>query len=133
MENRKLIIVEGNIAAGKSTLCKDLATILNYGLFIEPTDSNPYLEKYYKEDLVIRPYMSGLYYLTDKNSGLPVMTPDGDYVIISQMDFVDAEGSVQSAIQNKEDIMETIMKQNKNNKILQLSESLKINKMVNNK
>ena len=49
MENRKLIIVEGNIAAGKSTLCKDLATILNYGLFIEPTDSNPYLEKYYKE------------------------------------------------------------------------------------
>ena len=89
--------------------------------------------KYYKEDLVIRPYMSGLYYLTDKNSGLPVMTPDGDYVIISQMDFVDPEGSVQSAIQNKEDIMETIMKQNKNNKILQLSESLKINKMVNNK
>ena len=77
--------------------------------------------------------MSGLYYLTDKNSGLPVMTPDGDYVIISQMDFVDAEGSVQSAIQNKEDIMETIIKQNKNNKILQLSESLKINKMVNNK
>ena len=61
------------------------------------------------------------------------MTPDGDYVIISQMDFVDAEGSVQSAIQNKEDIMETIMKQNKNSKILQLSESLKINKMVNNK
>ena len=89
--------------------------------------------KYYKEDLVIRPYMSGLYYLTDKNSGLPVMTPDGNYVIISQMDFVDPEGSVQSAIQNKEDIMETIMKQNKNNKILQLSESLKINKMVNNK
>ena len=89
--------------------------------------------KYYKEDLVIRPYMSGLYYLTDKNSGLPVMTPDGDYVIISQMDFVDPEGSVQSAIQNKEDIMETIMKQNKNAKILQLSESLKINKMVNNK
>ena len=32
MENRKLIIVEGNIAAGKSTLCQDLATILNYGL-----------------------------------------------------------------------------------------------------
>jgi len=29
--------------------------------------------------------------------------------------------------------MKTIMKQNKNNKILQLSESLKINKMVNNK
>jgi deoxyadenosine/deoxycytidine kinase len=49
MENRKLIIVEGNIAAGKSTLCQDLATILNYGLFIEPTDDNPYLEKYYKE------------------------------------------------------------------------------------
>ena len=61
------------------------------------------------------------------------MTPDGDYVIISQMDFVDPDGSVQSAIQNKEDIMETIKTQNVNNKILQLKESLKINKMVNNK
>ena len=61
------------------------------------------------------------------------MTPDGDYVIISQMDFVDPEGSVQSAIQNKEDIMETIKTQNVNNKILQLKESFKINKMVNNK
>ena len=29
--------------------------------------------------------------------------------------------------------METIIKQNKNNKILQLKESFKINKMVNNK
>ena len=77
--------------------------------------------------------MSGLYYLTDKNSGLPVMTPDGDYVIISQMDFVDPDGSVQSAIQNKEDIMETIKTQNVNNKILQLKESLKINKRVNKK
>ena len=47
--NRKLIIVEGNIAAGKSTLCRDLASALNYGLFIEPTDANPFLEKYYAD------------------------------------------------------------------------------------
>ena len=45
----KLIIVEGNIAAGKSTLCRDIAEKLNYGLFIEPTDNNPFLEKYYAD------------------------------------------------------------------------------------
>ena len=49
MQGRKLVIVEGNIAAGKSTLCKEMAQILNYALFIEPTDKNPYLELYYKD------------------------------------------------------------------------------------
>ena len=87
--------------------------------------------KYYKEDLVIRPYMSGLYYLTDKNSGLPVLTPDGEYVIVSQMDFVDPEGSIAKAIVHKTDVLEIISKQNTNAKVLQLIESLKIKKKVN--
>jgi deoxyadenosine/deoxycytidine kinase len=45
----KLIIVEGNIGVGKSTLCKSLSERLNYVLFLEPTTENPFLEKYYKE------------------------------------------------------------------------------------
>ena len=44
-----LIVVEGNISAGKTTLCRDLAAALGYEVFLEPTVANPYLERYYKE------------------------------------------------------------------------------------
>ena len=43
-----LVIVEGNISAGKSTLCRDMAAILNYKVFLEPTLANPYLGKFYQ-------------------------------------------------------------------------------------
>ena len=45
----KLIIIEGNIGVGKTTLSQKLATLLNYKLFLEPTSKNPYLEKFYAE------------------------------------------------------------------------------------
>ena len=48
----RLVIVEGNISAGKSTLCRELAERLGYALFLEPTVGNPYLEKYYAEPKV---------------------------------------------------------------------------------
>lgn len=38
----------GNISAGKSTLCRDLAAELGYTLFLEPVVTNPYLELYYE-------------------------------------------------------------------------------------
>jgi len=44
-----LIIVEGNIGAGKTTLCKALGKVLNYEVFLEPVKKNPYLELFYKE------------------------------------------------------------------------------------
>ena len=48
--NKKpLIIIEGNISAGKSTLCKELANKLNYKLFLEPAcEGNPYLSLFYQ-------------------------------------------------------------------------------------
>ncbi|XP_065053439.1 deoxyguanosine kinase-like isoform X2 [Rhopilema esculentum] len=45
----KLIILEGNIAAGKSTLSKRLGEYFNYVIFEEPAPKNPYLAKFYKE------------------------------------------------------------------------------------
>ena len=39
-----LIVVEGNIRAGKSTLCRALADELGYELFLEPMITNPYIE-----------------------------------------------------------------------------------------
>lgn len=45
----KLVIVEGNISAGKSTLCRSLANDLGFVLYLEPTVENPFLEPYYKE------------------------------------------------------------------------------------
>lgn len=45
----KLLVVEGNIGVGKSTLAKKLAAELHYNLYSEPTFDNPYLEKFYRE------------------------------------------------------------------------------------
>lgn len=45
----KLIILEGNIGVGKTTLACQLARRLNYKLFLEPTTKNPYLAKFYED------------------------------------------------------------------------------------
>jgi tRNA A37 threonylcarbamoyladenosine biosynthesis protein TsaE len=49
---KPIIIIEGNIGAGKSTLSKQLAASMRYALFQEPTTGNPYLEKYYSQPKV---------------------------------------------------------------------------------
>ncbi|KAJ3423741.1 deoxynucleoside kinase [Anaeramoeba flamelloides] len=43
------IIIEGNISAGKTTLCRELGKLLDYEVFYEPTAKNPYLELYYAD------------------------------------------------------------------------------------
>ena len=44
-----LIIVEGNIGVGKTTLTCQLSRKLDYRIFLEPTSGNPYLAKFYEE------------------------------------------------------------------------------------
>ena len=39
----KLLIVEGNIGVGKTTLTQKIARELNYKLFLEPATENPFL------------------------------------------------------------------------------------------
>lgn len=46
---KKLIIIEGNISAGKSVLCSQLGKRLNCRTFIEPSLENPYLERFYAD------------------------------------------------------------------------------------
>ena len=41
----KLVIVEGNIGVGKTTLTQKIARELNYKLFLEPATENPFLGK----------------------------------------------------------------------------------------
>ena len=45
----RLVIVEGNIGVGKSTLARKMAKELGCTLFMEPTVENPYLEKFYAD------------------------------------------------------------------------------------
>lgn len=45
----KVVILEGNIGAGKTTLACQLARQLNCRLFLEPTTKNPYLAKFYQD------------------------------------------------------------------------------------
>jgi len=45
----KLIILEGNISAGKTSLSAKLGDILGYSVFLEPITTNPYLTDFYRE------------------------------------------------------------------------------------
>jgi len=49
MSRARLVVVEGNISAGKSTLARDIAEQLNYRLFLEPVIGNPYLSRFYAD------------------------------------------------------------------------------------
>lgn len=49
MKTGPVIWVEGIIGAGKSTLADMLSKSLGIRVFHEPVDSNPYLEKFYKD------------------------------------------------------------------------------------
>eukprot|EP01139_Manchomonas_bermudensis_P003017 Amastigsp_a7027_21.p2 type:complete len:313 gc:universal Amastigsp_a7027_21:1040-102(-) len=44
-----LLILEGNISAGKSTLSRELGPLLGCKVFMEPTVTNPYLELFYAD------------------------------------------------------------------------------------
>lgn len=46
-ESGNIVLVEGNIGIGKTTLCRELADRLKYKAFFEPAAENPYLEKFY--------------------------------------------------------------------------------------
>ena len=81
--------------------------------------------KHYAEDLVVRPFKSGLLVLTDKGSQLPVLTPNGDFVIISTGDFID--GSIDEMLKKDKDFK--ILNENAvNQKNLLLIEQIKVNK-----
>ena len=47
--NGHIVIVEGNIGVGKTTLTCQLEQKLNYRIFLEPTSANPYLNKFYQK------------------------------------------------------------------------------------
>ncbi|EFA86673.1 deoxyguanosine kinase [Heterostelium album PN500] len=47
-KNAKIIILEGNISAGKTFLSTRLGELLNYKVFLEPTTTNPYLQSFYE-------------------------------------------------------------------------------------
>ena len=42
------LAIEGNIGAGKTTLCKQLSKDFNTRLILESFDENPFLSKFYK-------------------------------------------------------------------------------------
>ena len=63
--------------------------------------------------------------LTDKNSQLPVMTPDGNFVIVSTGDFID--GSIEDMMKADKD-MKILLENSANQKKLLLNEQIKVNK-----
>lgn len=49
MSSPSLVIIEGNISAGKSTVTRDLAAQLGYRVFLEPATTNPFLADFYRD------------------------------------------------------------------------------------
>jgi deoxyadenosine/deoxycytidine kinase len=47
--SKRLICIEGNIGAGKTTLTKALAELTGARAMFEPVEENPYLEKFYAD------------------------------------------------------------------------------------
>jgi deoxyadenosine/deoxycytidine kinase len=45
----RFIAVEGNIGVGKTTLAKKLAATFNYDTLLEQAESNPFLERFYRD------------------------------------------------------------------------------------
>jgi hypothetical protein len=84
--------------------------------------------KYYPDELVMRPFKSGLFILTDKTSGLPVTTPSLDYVILSTKDFIHADGKLANAPRAAGDT-DILLKNASMMKDLQISLQTKINKV----
>ena len=81
--------------------------------------------KYYADDLVMRPFKSGLLVLTEKDSQLPVMTPNGNFVIVSTGDFID--GNVEDMMK-KDKRMKVLIENAATQKKNQSIENLKVNK-----
>jgi NADH dehydrogenase (ubiquinone) 1 alpha subcomplex subunit 10 len=77
-----LIIVEGNISAGKSTLCTQLADQLGYALYLEPTLHNPFLERFYSDPatyaLPMQLWLLKQRYLTYVHALQLIMAPDNN-------------------------------------------------------
>jgi len=48
MKVGSIIVIEGNICAGKSTLCQNIGSNEKYVIFKEPALENPYLKRYYE-------------------------------------------------------------------------------------
>lgn len=45
----KMLVIEGNIGVGKTTLARALAERLEYKAFLEPALENPFLERFYAD------------------------------------------------------------------------------------
>jgi hypothetical protein len=83
--------------------------------------------KHYAKDLVMRPFKSGFFVLTEKDNGLPVTTPDGDFVVLSTKDFIMDDGKLAESKLNKKDL-NIILKNSEMMKELNLDVQSKVNK-----
>ena len=97
---------------------------------------NPFKEnergelKHYAKDLVMRPFKSGFFVLTEKDNGLPVTTPEGDFVVLSTKDFIMDDGKLAKSKLNKKEL-DIFTKNSEMMKKLNLNAQALINKEIN--
>ena len=97
---------------------------------------NPFKEnergelKHYAKDLVMRPFKSGFFVLTEKDNGLPVTTPEGDFVVLSTKDFIMDDGKLAKSKLNKKEL-DIFTKNSEIMKKLNLNAQALVNKEIN--
>lgn len=88
----QLIIVEGNIGAGKTTFCENVSEIINYKVMYEPVTDNHYLEKFYEDPkryaLEMQFYLMSLRFKAHQEAILHIWTT-GQGVIVDRSIYGD--------------------------------------------
>eukprot|EP00761_Pharyngomonas_kirbyi_P002558 gb/GECH01002562.1/.p1 GENE.gb/GECH01002562.1/~~gb/GECH01002562.1/.p1 ORF type:complete len:284 (+),score=75.65 gb/GECH01002562.1/:1-852(+) len=97
-----IIIVEGNISAGKSTLARGLGELTGFKVFYEPTETNPFLDKFYEDPkkyalemqlwllrIRFRIYIEAVNYIVKENCGVILDRSIYSDSVFAEKNFID--------------------------------------------
>lgn len=83
----RFIAVEGNIGVGKTTLAKKLATTFNYDTLLEQPETNPFLERFYR-DPKSAALPTQLHFLLERSQQIQALRQDDLFKPVRVADFL---------------------------------------------
>ncbi|WP_425606582.1 deoxynucleoside kinase [Microbulbifer litoralis] len=83
----RFIAVEGNIGVGKTTLAKKLAATFNYDTLLEQPETNPFLERFYR-DPKSAALPTQLHFLLERSQQIQALRQDDLFKPVRVADFL---------------------------------------------
>lgn len=87
LERCRYIVIEGPIGAGKTSLARNMATRLNCSLMLEQPETNPFLEKFYR-DMPHHNLSTQLFFLMQRMQQLRLMEQENGFSRSVVSDFL---------------------------------------------